>query len=146
MNDQMFAAMMIPHHEQAVEMSELALTRSTNEELLALARQIRDAQEPEIDQMRSWGDTDMGDHAGHGMEMSGMLSDTEMDALRGATGSEFDRLFLAGMIAHHEGAIEMADMIIDSENDEVRALGESIRRTQQLEIDRMRVLLALLKN
>lgn len=146
MNDQMFAVMMIPHHEQAVEMSDLALTRSTNPDVRALAQQIRDAQAPEIEQMRTWTDDDAGDHMDHmSGGMSGMLSELQMSDLRTASGTEFDRLFLAGMIEHHQGAIDMADMILKSKNDEVRTLGENIVRTQQAEIDRMRVLLDTLK-
>lgn len=143
MNDQMFAAMMIPHHEQAIEMSDLALQRSSNPKVLALAEQIRRAQQPEIEQMKSWGATDTSDHTGHmDMTMEGMLSASEMSALRSATDADFDRLFLAGMIAHHEGAIDMAQMILKSKNDEVRLLGENIVSTQQQEIDRMRALLS----
>jgi uncharacterized protein (DUF305 family) len=145
MNDQMFASMMIPHHEQAVEMSELALTRTTNPDVLALAEEIRDAQQPEIDQMKSWGGTDSADHMSHGgMSMAGMLSASELANLRAANGPDFDLLFLNGMIAHHEGAIDMAQMIIKSKNDEVRTLGENIVKTQQAEIDRMRALIAAL--
>jgi uncharacterized protein (DUF305 family) len=146
MNDQMFALMMIPHHEQAVEMSDLAESRTTNADVLALARQIRDAQAPEIAQMKTWTDDDAGDHMGHmdgtdRMDMDGMLTELQMSDLRRASGIEFDRLFLAGMIEHHKGAIDMAQMILKSKNEEVRTLGENIVRTQQEEIDRMRSLL-----
>ena len=102
--DIMFAQMMIPHHQQAVDMSTLAETRTTNPEVLALAKQIKDAQAPEIEQMTAWIDA-----AGAGMEMShdmgmgGMLSDEQMTALDNAQGAEFDKLYLEGMIAHHEG-------------------------------------------
>jgi uncharacterized protein (DUF305 family) len=70
-----------------------------------------------------------------------MLSKGQMAELRSANGVEFDRLFLEGMILHHEGAIDMAQMILKSKNDEVRTLGENIVKTQQDEIDRMRSLL-----
>ena len=138
-NDIMFAQMMIPHHEQAIEMSELALKNSQDPEILALAEEIRAAQAPEIEDMKTWGTSHMGSHAGHMMD--GMLSDDEMEALTRAQGSEFDRLFLEGMIKHHEGAIEMADMILDSESPRASALGKAIVATQQAEIEKMKELL-----
>jgi uncharacterized protein (DUF305 family) len=73
--------------------------------------------------------------------MDGMLSDSEMEELTKATGSEFDRLFLEGMIKHHEGAIEMAQMVLDSDNAEAAKLGKEIVRTQQAEINQMQDLL-----
>ena len=141
--DIMFAEMMIPHHQQAIEMSDLALKNSTNPEVLALAQKIKDAQAPEIEQMKSWGASSMA-HMGHMMD--GMLSDEEMSALAAASGSEFDRLFLEGMIKHHEGAIEMAEMVIDSKNDEVAALANSIIEAQRAEIATMKELLTGLGN
>ena len=137
----MFAAMMIPHHEQAIQMSELALLNSTNPEILALASEIKAAQGPEIEQMKSWGSSMMGSHAGHMMD-EGMLSDDEMAQLKDTKGAEFDRLFLEGMIKHHQGAIEMADMIIDSANEEAALLGKNIVESQSAEIERMRQLLS----
>ena len=112
--DIMFAEMMIPHHEQAIEMADLALAISQDSEVLSLATQIKSAQAPEIEQMKSWGSSHMGSHAGHMMD--GMLSDEEMEELSQASGTDFDRLFLEGMIKHHEGAIEMAEMILESKN------------------------------
>ncbi len=138
-NDIMFAQMRIPHHEQAIEMSELALKNSQDPEVLALAEEIRAAQAPEIEEMKSWGDSHMGSHAGHMMD--GMLSDEEMEALERAKGSEFDRLFLEGMIKHHQGAIEMADMIVDSQSPRASTLGKAIVETQQAEIEKMKELL-----
>ena len=138
-NDLMFAAMMVPHHEQAIEMSEIALTKSTNPEVIELATEIKNAQSPEIAEMKSWGDLKMGSHMGHNMD--GMLSDDEMAALNSALGDEFDRLFLEGMIKHHEGAIEMAEMVVDSQNTRASALGKAIIETQKLEIARMKELL-----
>lgn len=139
-DDQMFAAMMIPHHEQAIQMSELALLNTTNPEILALATEIKAAQGPEIEQMKSWGSSKMGSHAGHMMD-EGMLTDDEMAQLKEARGAEFDRLFLEGMIKHHQGAIQMADMIIDSVNEEAALLGKNIVDSQSAEIERMRQLL-----
>ena len=141
--DIMFAEMMIPHHEQAIEMSDFALKNSTNPEVLALAQEIKDAQAPEIEQMKSWGVSSMA-HMGHMMD--GMLSDEEMSALAAASGSEFDRLFLEGMIKHHEGAIDMAEMVIDSKNAEVAALANAIIEAQRAEIATMKELLTGLGN
>lgn len=142
--DLMFAEMMIPHHQQALDMSALAEGRTTNTEILALSQQIADAQAPEIVQMQSWidesgGTSGMGSHEGH--MMGGMLTKEQMDALRDASGVEFDRLYLEGMIEHHEGALQMVNMIENSSNDEVRALADAITTSQTAEIDKMQELL-----
>ena len=136
----MFAEMMIPHHEQAIVMSDIAFTNTTNPEILKLAQEIKDAQEPEIAQMKSWDGVDASTHMGH--TMMGMLDEQEIANLRAATGKEFDRLFLEGMIKHHEGAIDMAEMIDDSKNSEVAELGKAIIATQTAEIKYMQSLLA----
>jgi uncharacterized protein (DUF305 family) len=141
--DIMFAQMMIPHHQQAVDMSELAIENAVDPEVRALAEQIRNAQAPEIELMESWLDEagvrmSMGEH---GMGMGGMLSEDEMTALENATGAEFERLYLEGMIEHHEGAIQMAQMILDSENPEVKELGEAIVESQTAEIEQMKEVL-----
>jgi len=138
----MFAQMMIPHHSQAVTMSELALANSTNTEIISLATAIRDAQAPEIKQMQSWLDQSdySGTHAGH-MDMGRMLSDEELAELSTAKGSAFDRLFLEGMIAHHEGAIDMLSMIKNSNNSEVKKLYDDIFTGQSAEIEAMKALL-----
>ena len=141
--DIMFAEMMIPHHQQAIEMSDLALKNSTNADVLALAQEIKDAQAPEIEQMKSWGASSMA-HMGHMMD--GMLSEEEMSDLAAATGSSFDKLFLEGMIKHHEGAIDMAEMVVDSKNSEVAALANSIITAQRAEISRMKEMLSALGN
>jgi uncharacterized protein (DUF305 family) len=138
----MFAQMMIPHHEQAVTMSELALTNTTNPEVLALATAIRDAQGPEIAQMQSWvGNRNGHDSGSHDMEMGGMLSDEELAKLASLKGDAFDQLFLASMIAHHEGAIDMVEMINNSTNAEVKTLAANIVKSQSAEIEAMKVLL-----
>jgi uncharacterized protein (DUF305 family) len=138
----MFASMMIPHHSQAITMSDLALANTTNPEILSLATAIRDAQAPEIAQMQSWLEQSdySGTHAGH-MDMGGMLSDEELAQLSTAKGSAFDRLFLKGMIAHHEGAIEMLSMIKNSTNSEVKKLSADILTSQSAEIEAMKALL-----
>lgn len=142
-NDIMFAQMMIPHHQQAVDMSTLAETRSTNPEILALAVQIKDAQAPEIKQMTAWLESaGAGMDMGHDMGMGGMLTDEQMTALSNASGAEFDKLYLQGMIAHHEGAIQMAQMIVGSNNAEAKELAAAIISSQTAEIEKMKTLLA----
>ncbi len=138
-NDLMFASMMVPHHQQAIEMADLALANSTSQEIISLAKQIKEAQDPEITEMKSWGDLSLGAHAGHAMD--GMLSEDEMVELQRTTGNEFDRLFLEGMIKHHEGAIEMAEMVVDSSNVRAATLGKAIIETQKSEIKKMKELL-----
>jgi uncharacterized protein (DUF305 family) len=139
--DIMFAEMMIPHHEQAIEMSDLAFANTTNSDVLALAEQIRGTQEPEIELMKSWPGVDADGHAGH--TMGRMLDESEMEMLRVSTGADFDRLFLEGMIRHHEGAIEMAEMIIDSRNPEVAKLGKAIKNSQTTEVAELKVILEM---
>lgn len=134
-----FAEMMIPHHEQAIEMSDIAFKNTTNPEVLQLAQEIKDAQAPEIDLMKSWPGVMESTHAGHMMD--GMLSDDELDALREARDAEFDRLFLRGMIKHHQGAIEMAMDVKNSKNKVVADLSAAIINQQEIEIAAMNELL-----
>jgi uncharacterized protein (DUF305 family) len=136
----MFAQMMIPHHEQAVIMSELALSNTTTPEIVALATAIRDAQAPEIIQMQSWIDGKSESHM-HDMEMGGMLTDAELAELASLKGAAFDQKFLTAMIAHHEGALDMVDMINDSSNSEVKTLAANIVTSQSAEIEAMKALL-----
>ena len=143
-SDAMFLQMMIPHHEQAVVMSDLALSTSKDAEVLKLAKQIKDAQAPEIIKMKGWlSDAGLSKDPGHSMGdgMGGMLSDSELSALKGSTGKAFDKLFLAGMIAHHEGAIHMVMMIEDSSNSDISNLGQEIVKSQTAEIGLMKELL-----
>ena len=134
-----FAEMMIPHHEQAIEMSDIAFRNTTNPEVLQLAQEIKDAQAPEIDLMKSWPGVKASTHAGHMMD--GMLSDDELDALQKARDAEFDRLFLQGMIKHHQGAIEMAMDVKDSKSKVVADLSAAIIKQQEIEIAAMNELL-----
>lgn len=137
--DVSFAEMMIPHHEQAIVMSELALSNSEDVEVRVLATEILAAQAPEIDQMKRWPGVNPSLHSGHLME--GMLSDSEIEALRRSMGKSFDLLFLEGMIKHHLGAIVMAEDVIDSQNSEVSELANAIISTQEREIAQMRSML-----
>lgn len=143
--DIMFAQMMIPHHQQAVDMGTLAETRASSPEVKALAAKIKAEQAPEIEQMKHWledagASLDMGHDMGHGM--GGMLTEEDMAALAAATGAEFDRLYLNGMIAHHEGAIHMAQMVVDSNNSEAKSLADAIISSQTEQITYMQELLA----
>ena len=140
--DIMFAQMMIPHHQQAVEMAQLAKKNTTYPDILALADQIEKAQGPEIEQMTQWINTSGASmDMGHEMPMEGMLSTEQMSALLAATGTDFDTLFLQGMIAHHQGAIAMADLIAQSTNPEAKKLAEAIVTGQSAEIETMQKLL-----
>ena len=141
--DIMFAQMMIPHHQQAVDMSTLAETHTTNPEILALAKQIKDAQAPEIKQMTAWIESSNASmDMGHDMGMNGMLSDEQMTALGDAQGAAFDKLYLEGMIGHHEGALQMAKMIENSSNAEAKTLAANIVTSQSAEIEKMKQMLA----
>jgi uncharacterized protein (DUF305 family) len=145
--DMQFTMMMIPHHEQAVEMADMVLAKDgIDERVLTLAEQIKAAQGPEIELMESWLDdwgTPMGDM--DGMDHGGMMSDTDMEALEAATGAEASRLFLEQMIVHHEGAIEMAqDEIDNGQNLDVIALADNIIASQTTEIATMEDILATL--
>lgn len=142
MDEQMFAQMMVPHHEQAIEMSELAPTRTDTPEVLAIAEKIKAGQEPEILLMEAWLPADHG-HGGHDGHtgMDGMLTEDELAALEAASGAEFDKLFLEGMIRHHEGAIDMLSLLDGSEDADAIALAEQIERVQLEEIAQMKALL-----
>lgn len=147
--DVAFATGMIPHHQQALEMAEVAAERSADPKVKDLANRIEKAQDPEIEQMsgwlRDWGQpvpTPGGGHAGHS-GMPGMMSDAEMGSLMKASGADFDRMFLEMMIRHHEGAIEMAKEEQDKgANAEAKQLAGSIATSQSAEIEEMRDLLA----
>jgi uncharacterized protein (DUF305 family) len=138
-DDIAFAEQMIPHHEQAIEMSEIALLNTTNPDVLQLAQEIKDAQSPEIELMKSWTGVKVSAHAGHAMD--GMLSESEMSELRQAKGKEFDVSFIQAMIKHHEGAIKMAQEVANSMNKDVANLSAAIIQAQELEIAKMNELL-----
>ena len=145
--DVMFAQMMIPHHEQAIEMSDIALNPNTGASaaVIALATQIKGAQDPEISQLKNllttWGmPTDMGS-MDHSSMMDGMLSLEEMDVLGQLKGAEFDKAWAKGMIAHHEGAIEMAnDVLANGMNSEILTLANAVVSGQSTEIETLKPL------
>ncbi|ALG85381.1 DUF305 domain-containing protein [Gordonia phthalatica] len=142
--DVMFAQMMLPHHEQAIVMSDIILgKKDIPENVTAMAKQIKDAQGPEITTLKGWlkgwnapVDAPM-DH-----EMDGMLSDADLDKLRAANGTEAAKLFLTQMIEHHEGAVDMAEEQIETgKNADAVEMARSIVDSQQKEIDEMKAML-----
>lgn len=163
--DVAFAQGMIPHHQQAVEMSKLAADRAGSDDVRRLATEIEQAQGPEIAQMQAflttWGAPASGgmpgmdqggmsgmDHGGMGQGgmdhggMAGMMTPDQMRRLEHADGADFDRMFLEMMIAHHEGAVQMAQTeLAAGANAEAKALAQQIVDAQQAEIGQMRQLL-----
>ncbi|MCX6402852.1 MAG: DUF305 domain-containing protein [Actinobacteria bacterium] len=137
----MFAQMMIPHHEQAIELSNLAIKISTGAEILSLASQIKSEQSPEIKQMETWLESVGMPDMHHMMEMPGFVEESDFAALKKLTGAEFDIRFLELMIGHHEGAIEMAQDIKGNTNSEVKALSDEIISSQTAEITEMKNLI-----
>ncbi len=143
MNDIMFAQGMIPHHQQAINISTLALKNSKNSEVKRLASEIISAQRKEIKQMKYWLTTNNAPVSmGHEMGMEGMLSDTQLTALKKLTGTKFDLAFLSAMIGHHKGAIGMVPSVMSSKNSEVRQLGMAVKTSQTSEIATMKMLIA----
>ena len=148
--DVMFAQMMVPHHVQAVEMSDVILAKDgIDPRVVTLAEEIKAAQQPEIDALNgmieAWGmppaATD-GMDMGHGGHMDGMMTEEDMAALDATTGTEASRLFLEQMIVHHEGAIEMAQMEVASGiNPDAVAMAQTIIDAQNVEIETMREIL-----
>lgn len=146
MEEIMFAQMMIPHHEQAISMSEIALKKSRNQVVLKLSRQINNLQRSEKSQLTYWlTATDSSMTMDHDMHMSGMLTTAELASLKRLTGIAFDRKFIQLMIKHHQGAIEALGLISDSSNEEAMALAEAIKSAQSKEIGSMKLLLKKIK-
>ncbi|GAA0467326.1 lipoprotein [Actinoplanes capillaceus] len=147
--DVMFAQMMIPHHQEAVEMAAMADGRAASTQVKDLAAKIEAAQQPEIDTMTgwltAWGKAPMPEMTGgmdHGA-MPGDMSDADMAALHDAKGAAFDKQFLTLMVEHHEGAIEMAQkQVATGSNPEAKALAAKISTDQQAEITTMKQILA----
>ena len=147
--DVSFAAQMIPHHQQAIEMSQLAEERADSDEVKELATDIEAAQGPEIETLTGWleawgedvpsGEMDHGDTGhGSGSGMSGMMDAEQMADLENSSGAEFDRMFLELMVAHHEGAVEMAQTeVTEGENLDAIEMARTVISDQQAEIDQM---------
>ncbi|MBA2624089.1 MAG: DUF305 domain-containing protein [Acidimicrobiia bacterium] len=139
-----FAQGMIPHHEQAVDMAQLAAERAEADEVKDLASDIEEAQAPEIETMTGWLENWEEPVEAEGMDMDGggMMSEDQMSDLESGSGVAFDRQFLEQMTEHHRGAIEMAETEFDDgEFPDALALAEMIRDTQRQEVETMEGLL-----
>ncbi|MEV6377948.1 DUF305 domain-containing protein [Streptomyces sp. NPDC051773] len=150
--DVTFAQMMIPHHEQALEMAELADGRASDAELKGIAEQIEKAQDPEIATMKGWlrswdRPTAVESMPGmdHGSEdggADGMMSDADMRRLEDLKGTEFDKLFAQLMIEHHNGAIAMAeDERKNGRNDAAVKMAGDIVKSQSSEVEQLDAIL-----
>lgn len=151
--DETFVTMMIPHHQQAVEMSDIVLSKDDLDPRVAeLAQQIKDAQGPEIELMLGWledwgveydpdGMSGM-DHGSMDKSMDGMMSDEDIAALEDADATLASRLFLEQMVMHHEGAVDMAKTALDEgQNQDVLDLAQQVIDDQTAEISEMKDLL-----
>ena len=144
-SDTMFVQGMIPHHAQAVEMSDIILKKQgIDASITALATKIKAAQAPEIEKMTGWlEDWKEPTQAPGGHSMAGMMSGEDLSKLDAAQGTDAAKLFLSQMIAHHEGAVEMANAEVRSgKNAEAIQLAKDIAASQADEIQEMKDLLA----
>ena len=150
-----FMSGMIPHHAQAVIMAGWAPSHGAREDVAILCERIVVAQRDEIFTMQSWlqdRDQPVPDATStrhkmkmngveHEMLMAGMLTDEEMAELDRSRGPEFDRLFLNGMIRHHQGAIDMVDVLFKAygaaQDELVFKFASDVYADQSIEIDRM---------
>ena len=129
-----FLMMMVPHHEQSIQMSELALTNTDSEEVLLTAKSIRKLQNLEIQKMKAWL-AEAGKPTTSHMMMSGMLTEQQMIDLRAARGKDFDMKYLSGMIVHHRGAIAEAQYEMEhGSNSKVKAMAAAIVISQTAEV------------
>jgi uncharacterized protein (DUF305 family) len=144
--DVTFMQGMIAHHAQAVEMVRLLQARTASDDMKKLALRIEVSQEDEMKMMREWlehrGQEVPGEHAHHtGMLMPGMLTPEEMTRLAASKGTEFDRLFLEGMIKHHGGALIMVEELFASpgagQESDIFAFASDVEADQRMEIERM---------
>ncbi|MEU2440379.1 DUF305 domain-containing protein [Streptomyces rubradiris] len=146
--DVAFAKGMIPHHQQALQMAQLAAGRASSAKVKDLAARIEKAQDPEIRTLtgwlKAWGEQPPAagmDHSGH-TGMSGMMSEDDMAALKKATGKDFDTRFLSLMVEHHQGAVEMAATEKQrGRSADAKAMADAIITAQDAEIKEMKRLL-----
>ena len=150
--DVKFMQGMIGHHAQAVEMTDLLKTRSSNPDMQKLGLRIAVSQADEIKMMQHWlaarGQEVPGPHAMHmhgATLMPGMLTPEEMARLAAAKGAEFDRLFLEGMIRHHGGALTMVQDLFGTrgagQESDIFAFASDVDADQRMEIERMAAML-----
>jgi len=139
---------MMAHHAQAIEMTELLKTRSRSPDMKKLAERIEVSQADEIRMMREWLDgqgaavpSEHAHHAPGAPLMPGMLTSEEMGRLSAASGEAFDRLFLAYMITHHEGALVMVRELFATrgagQDSDIYAFASDVDADQRMEIARM---------
>lgn len=148
---------MIMHHAQAVEMTALIESKTANKYIRLIGERISKSQTDEMQFMKQWLETrgktasiPMAAGHDHGADhhklMPGMLSPKQMDALAAAKGAEFDRLFLTGMIQHHEGALIMVKDLFDSpgtgQDAELFSFASDVDSGQRAEIRSMQNLLS----
>lgn len=136
--DLMFMNMMIIHHDQAIEMSELASRRTENQNILELAENISEAQRNENEKMASWLREAGFRRPTNGHRMAGMASSEEMRQLENSEGREFDMLFSELMIEHHVGGIQMARAVVENgKSEKVEELAQTMIDVQQEEVNKM---------
>ena len=152
--DVRFMQGMIGHHAQAIEMTDLLFQRTAREDMRLLGKRIELSQVDEINMMQSWlrsrGQDVPGPHAMHehgAVLMPGMLTAEEMARLAQAKGADFDRLFLEGMIKHHQGALTMVEELFSTpgagQESEIFAFASDVDADQRMEIERMRGMLGV---
>lgn len=144
-NDIMFAQLMIPHHQQAIDMSNLALKNGAGVQTKELARGIIAAQKQEIVQMKYWLTSAKAPSVmAHDMGMNGMLSAKELSVLKSLRGKAFEKKYLEAMIKHHQGALDMVIYLKSTKNSEAKKLDKDIRSAQSAEISTMKKMLSKL--
>jgi uncharacterized protein (DUF305 family) len=162
--DVAFMQWMISHHAQALQMVALIPSRTNRQDMSSLGQRIAISQRDEIAMMQSWlrdhhqtipvvdsaGDAMMPGMPMSEMQMPGMLTQAQMAALKAATGPAFERLFLQGMIQHHEGAITMVSKLLATpgagQASEIFRFANDVVADQRAEISRMQALLAAMPN
>ena len=138
-SDRRFIDAMVPHHQGAIEMAEVALKNAGHEEIIDLSRNIISSQQAEIEELKSIKQEEFGtsnvpmDMSQEQMRGMGMMDLQEM-----ANREPFDKAFIDAMIPHHQSAIEMAQLALEeSDNPQIKELAENIVSAQQEEIDQM---------
>lgn len=128
--DEDFLAMMIPHHQDAVDMSEVIIAKSSNEELKTFAQKVIDAQSAEIETMEGWAEEWFG-----GVDTKGHETMADLNSF---SGEELDNMYIDQMIEHHQSAIDVSqDIKKYSNRDEILELADAIITTQSAEIDEL---------